>query len=370
MKVFRLAGKTQDAEDQFECRHEFFADANQPRAHEAFFTEIETDEGCNGYSIGGSREVLEFGRLLVGEDPRNIEFIWEKMANARYARLGHIHTMGILDLALWDLNGKILDLPVYRLLGGPMRDKIPAYAAMLGFSTEPDAAARRSAQMVSEGFEAIKWYVKENESDGARGMERILALASSVRATVGPHVRIMLDFANSDPSKNSVAYIAKLAQALEKYDIAWLEEPLHFDDLDAYQHLARLTSIPLACGEHVYTRWQYKKVLEDRAISILQPDVYFAAGLTEVRKIFQLIASHGATIVPHANESCIHSSHLVFTMPQRHCPMLEYGIKLNRRFQHFFKQQYLPKGGWFELPTGPGFGYEIDPRKVVMKEYL
>ena len=370
VRVFRALGELQNLDDRFECRHEFFADADRERPHEAFFTEIVSEDGLVGFSLGGSRAIADLGRLIIGEDPRDIELIWEKLANSQYARYTNIHAMGVLDLALWDLNGKIRNEPVYRLLGGAVRTRIPAYAAMLGFSTKPELAAQRSAEMVAKGFDAVKWYVDANESSGRRGYTNIIALAASIREAVGPDIKIMLDFANADPTKNSVLYIAKIAQTLEKFNISWLEEPLHFDDLDAYKRLAALTRIPLACGEHVYTRWQIKRMLEDGSVQVFQPDMYFAAGLTEIRKMFNLISSFGATIIPHANESCIPTAHLAFTLPQRYCPMLEYGIKLNRRFQYFYEQPYVPNNGWFELPSGPGFGYRLDSTKILSKEYI
>src|SRR5690606_23809352 len=138
----------------------------------------------------------------------------------RYARYGHLHSMGVLDLALWDLLGRIKGEPVYKLLGGHVRERVPAYAAMLGFSVEPERAAERSAEVAAQGYRAVKWYVAYNETHGLEGLRRNVELAKAVRRAVGDDVMIMLDFANSHPNANSLLYMIKLAQRLEEYNIA------------------------------------------------------------------------------------------------------------------------------------------------------
>jgi L-rhamnonate dehydratase len=370
VQVFRLVGREKTAAEVFEADHPYLTSGNQLNPHEAFFTEVMTDEGVSGLCIGGSNQVKELGELLIGEDPLRIEYLWEKMSNWRYARYGHLHDMGILDLALWDLVGKIRNAPVYELLGGHVREKVPAYAAMLGYSLKPELAAERSLQYVNEGFKAVKWYLGFNEKSEIEGIRHNLALVEAVRKAVGSEVKILLDFANSKPMENSFLYMAKLAQQLEQYDITWLEEPLYYEDMPAYEKLSRLTSIPLACGEHLYTRSQIKQFLERGAISVYQPDCYFAQGLTEMRRMMGLLSSYGATVIPHANESCLHTAHLLFNTVERTSPMAEFGMKLNLSFQHFFKEFYEPRSGYFERPKGPGFGYEIDPDKIINKDFL
>jgi L-rhamnonate dehydratase len=370
INVFRLVGRDKDALDLFESKHQFYQDPNQSHPHEAVFTEIETDEGFTGLCIGGSQNVKELGQLLIGEDPFRIEYLWEKMFNWKYSRYGHIHDMGILDLALWDLMGKIKKEPVYRLLGGHVQDRIPAYAALLGFSLEPERAAERSLEYVNQGYKAIKWYLGFNELHGMEGFKGNIDLVAAVRKAVGDDIGIMVDFANSNPEQNSLFYMIRLAKRLEEYNVTWLEEPLLYDDVAAYKKLSQSTSIPIACGEHLYTRLQLKAFLESEAITIYQPDSYFASGLTEMRRMMGLLSSYGVTVIPHANESCIHAAHLLFSTPSRVSPMGEFGIKLNRMFQHFFKFFYQPVNGYFELPQGSGFGYEIDPDKVIEKRIL
>jgi L-alanine-DL-glutamate epimerase-like enolase superfamily enzyme len=159
---------------------------------------------------------------------------------------------------------------------------------MLGFSTEPARAAERSIEYVEQGFSALKWYLPHNALDGDDGLANNVALIRAVREAVGPDVDIMVDWLLSDPRVNSVLYAVKLARRLEEYRPTWIEEPLNFDDLDAHRRLAAATSIPLAFGEHYYTRWQIKDAIERGGATILQPDPNAAGGITELRRRLDL----------------------------------------------------------------------------------
>jgi galactonate dehydratase len=180
----------------------------------------------------------------------------------------------------------------------------------------------------------------------------------------------MLDCILSGSSGNSLLYAIKLAHSLEPYHPTWLEEPLNTDDLDAYARLASETSIPLAFGEHLQTRWTFKQVLEDGAATVIQPEMASTGGLTEMRKIATLAATYGTPIVPHANETCRCAIHLLFAHPHRICPLAEWGIRINHNVQFFYKDFYQPVDGYFHLPSGPGFGYELDMDKVVRRSEL
>lgn len=371
VRVFELVGGERFGEALFEMDHPYLGKKSSWNNNfRQYFTEIETDEGICGLSPGGSLDVKQLGEILIGEDPMRIEYLWERLYTAKYVRLQSTQSIAVLDLALWDLIGKIKNEPVYKLLGGPFREKVPAYAAMLGFSTEPAKAAAKSAEWVKKGFKMLKWYLSYNETDGQAGFEQNVALVKAVREAVGDEVEIILDFGVSGPNKNSLLYMLKFAQKIEPYNIKWLEEPLNFDDLEAYLRLSRSTRIPLACGERLYNRWQIHQFLTSGAINILQPDPYFAMGITELRKIISLASVYGLPVIPHANESCIHSAHLLFANPERICPLGEFGIKLNHIFQYFYKDFYMPVDGYFQLPAGPGFGYEIDWGKVREKKEL
>jgi len=146
---------------------------NAVTPHREIYTIVETDEGINGLVHGGSDDVKAVGSLLIGEDPFRVEYLWEKLYYSTYHRQ-KAPTVGLLDLALWDIIGKAKNEPVYRLLGGPTRDRIRAYVGMLGFSTEPARAAEHSVTWIVKGFTALKWYLPANALDGAEGLRRVL----------------------------------------------------------------------------------------------------------------------------------------------------------------------------------------------------
>lgn len=362
VRVFQLEGETRAGQALYEISRGGLG-TNEATPYTGTFTQIETDQGLTGLSYGGTVETKALGELLIGEDPIRVEYLWERLYQSAYHRL-RIANLAVLDLCLWDIIGKAKDEPVYRLLGGPMRDRVRAYAGMLGYSTEPARAAERSVEYVEQGFTALKWYLPCNERDGKDGLRRNVALVKAVREAVGPDVDIMVDCLLSDPKPNSILYVIDLARRLEEFSPTWLEEPLNFDDLDAHAKLAAATRIPLAFGEHFYTRWQIRQIIESGAATVLQPDANAAGGITEMRKIVALASTYGLPVVPHANESCRNAVHLLFANTERTCPLGEWGAKINANVQFFYRDLYAPVNGYFLPPAGPGFGYELDAGKI------
>ena len=329
------------------------------------FTQIETDDGVIGLSQGGSAETKALGNRLIGEDPMGVERIWERLTTRPYNRIQNLRNLSVLDVALWDLIGKAKGESVCRLLGGPCQERIRAYAAMLGFSTDPVAAAERSVEWVDKGFTGLKWYLPYNETAGIEGLAHSVALVKAVREAVGDDVDLMVDCILSNAAENSLLYAVKLARRLEPYGVTWLEEPLNPEDLDTYERLAAATTVPLAFGEHLHTRQQFKLALERSIPTVIQPEMMAMGGITEMRKIAVLASTYGVPLVPHANESCRNALHLLFAQPSRSCPLAEWGVRINHNVQFFFRDFYEPVNGYFELPGGPGFGYELDPEKIV-----
>jgi L-alanine-DL-glutamate epimerase-like enolase superfamily enzyme len=152
--------------------------------------------------------------------------------------------------------------------------------------------------------------------------------------------------------------------------VTWLEEPLKPEDLDAYEQLTAATTIPLAFGEHMYFRQQFKQAFERGIPTVIQPEMMAAGGMTEMRKLAVLASTYGVPLVPHANESGRNALHLLFAQPSRCCPLAEWGVRINHNVQYFFKDFYEPVDGYFAPPGGPGFGYELDPDKIVSSTEL
>jgi L-rhamnonate dehydratase len=369
VKVFELVGPPRSGLALYEIPRGGL-EPHQVTPYRQTFTQVETDEGISGLALGGSAEVKALGQSIVGEDPVRTEYIWDRLYTRAYNRGQHLGVLSVLDIALWDLIGKAKNEPVHRLLGGPCQERIRAYAAMLGFSVEPEAAAARSAEWVAQGFSGVKWYLPCGDADGLEGLARNVALIRAVREAVGDQVDIMVDCILANSSGNSLLYAIKLARQLEPYHPTWLEEPLNPEDLEAYVRLSRATRIPLAFGERSYTRWQFKHILESGAATVIQPEPAAAGGITELRKIAAWASTYGVPLVPHANETCRNAVHLLFAQPHRTCPLAEWGIKINHNVQFFYQDFYGPVNGYFELPPGPGFGYALDMDKAVSQTFL
>ena len=168
IRVFRLEGPPRSGLALFEIDRGGLS-PNEVSPHRGTFTQIETDEGITGLTQGGCAETKAVGRGLIGEDPMRIEHIWDSLYTRTYHRAQTLSGISTLDIALWDLIGKAKGEPVYRMLGGHCRERIRAYAGMLGFSIEPAAAAERSLEWVEKGFTALKWYLPHNEEAGEDG---------------------------------------------------------------------------------------------------------------------------------------------------------------------------------------------------------
>jgi L-rhamnonate dehydratase len=369
VRVFEVQGAARSGQALYETARGGFA-PGEVTDHRGIFTQIDSDEGISGLALGGSSEVKALGQMLIGEDPMAVERLWEKLFTSGYPHTLHLNALSTLDLALWDLIGHAKQEPVYRLLGGHCQTRLRAYAALLGFATDPQIAAERSIEWVEKGFSGLKWYLPFNEAAGEEGLRHNEALVRAVRNAVGESIDLMFDCILSNSSGNSLLYAIKLARRLEPYHPTWLEEPLNPEDLDAYARLAKATTIPLAFGERLVTRWQFKQAIESGAATVHQPELDATGGLTEMRKIATLLSVYGLPLVPHANETCRNAIHLLFALPPRIAPLAEWGVKINHNFQYFFKDFYEPVNGYFELPTGTGFGYEIDPARVISRREL
>jgi L-rhamnonate dehydratase len=371
VRVFQLEGRMQDELAVFYSTRPD-RPARAPRPYLETFVEIETDEGLSGLqfvSHGTEGDIGPAGEMLIGENPLHTEKIWEKLWSSVDLRQ-RMPVIAVLDLALWDLVGKIRNAPVYELLGGPTRDRIRAYAGMLGFNTDPGAAAEASVEYVEKGFTALKWYIPANGTLGEEGLKQNVALIRSVRDAVGPDVQIMIDCLLSNNRPNSILWTMELARRLEEFSPAWLEEPMNFDDLDSHRRLADSTSIPIAFGEHFYTRWDIRRIVESGAPTIVQPDPIWAGGVSEMQKIMAICSTYGVVVVPHGNESCRNALNILFAQQERNCPLGEWGVRINPNSQHFYSDFYEPVNGYYELPKGPGFGYSLDPDKVVNRVEL
>ena len=332
---------------------------------QSIFLQIDTDEGVNGVAgpIGSDQAsvIQRFSPILIGEDPRAHERIWDKLyRHSVHGRKGVVmQAISAIDCALWDLKGKWLDAPVYHLLGGPTRDKIPAYASALGYSLQPEKTRERARSIVQEGYKATKWFFRHGPMDGTGGIAKNVELVRTLREAVGDDVDIMLDCWMSW----DVPYTIKMAERLEEYHPRWIEEPVLPDKIDSCAAIRKAVRIPIATGEHEYTRWGLKALMDAQAADVLQPDIYWAGGLSEVIKVCALASAYDLPVIPHGH-SVPTTVHLIASQPANVCPLLEYLIKWNQIHQFFLKYPVKPEGGLVSLSERPGMGLELDEAKI------
>ncbi|HGE72549.1 TPA: mandelate racemase/muconate lactonizing protein [Candidatus Poribacteria bacterium] len=341
-----------------------------PYKVQLLFLFIDCDEGLSGVYGPISNEDAQiissyFKGILIGENPSAVERIWDKMyRHAIHGRKGQtMMAISKIDLALWDLKGKMLNAPVYELLGGPSRDKIRVYASMLGYSIEPELARERAKEVAELGYTATKWFFRHDPTEGAEGMRKNLELIQTIRDAVGPDVDIMFDAWSSW----DVPYTKRMAELAKDYNPWWFEEPVMADMIPQYAEIRRSVSgIAIAGGEHEYTRWGIKALLDAEAVDILQPDPTWAGGLTEMTKICALASSCGIPVIPH--HGAMASTHLIASQTITTCPIQEWLIQIGNRDNFFMKHKIQPVNGYIELPKCVGLGMDFDEDVIESKE--
>jgi len=339
----------------------------------AVFIEIKTDEGVTG--IGGPIDMAQaylikeqISHLLIGKDPLAIELLWDQMHRFQvHGRQGTpMLALSAIDCALWDLKGKYYDTPVYKLIGGPTREEVPAYASMLGFSVEDLGLVKERAQQFKEmGYVAQKWFFRHGPMSGYEGIKKNVSMVKTLRETLGEEYDIMLDCWQSW----DLNYAVKMISRIEEYEPRWLEEVAMPDRIDTYRQVRESTSIPISGAEHEYTRWGFKRFVDEEALDILQPDIYWAGGLSETIKIANYATVHDLITIPHGHSS---RAGINFTLTQSpvHTPYQEFLIKWNTIHQFFLKTPINPINGMIGIPSEPGLGMEIDSSKIESEKVI
>ncbi|MBZ9894359.1 MULTISPECIES: enolase C-terminal domain-like protein [unclassified Mesorhizobium] len=326
-----------------------------PNAQDVFI-EIIADDGLTGVGMTRGGAIVEtivaqhLKGLLVGKDPRNIEMLWDQMylSTLAYGRKGApVMALSGIDLALWDLLGKWMGQPLYRILGGEMRASLPCYA------THPDSDA-----LVKEGYIGTKLPMAYGPPDGKEGLRRNVERVAEVRETVGPDIDIMVDCWMSW----TVDYTLEFARAAAEYRVRWIEEPLLPDDLDGHVELRRRLNGPLvATGEHEYTRWGFRDLIERGCADILQPDVAWCGGITEIRRVAAMASSHGIPVIPHNGVLQPWATHLMMATPN--CPLAEYLVFYGPNDEApppLMLGELKPENGRVRPSEQPGAGIEFD----------
>jgi L-alanine-DL-glutamate epimerase-like enolase superfamily enzyme len=277
----------------------------------------------------------------------------------RHGRAGlFVNALSVVDIALWDLRGKVADEPVYRLLGGPTRDRVPVYASMLGSSVEPERAAAVAAEHAKLGYTAQKWFFAFGPGAGPEGLERNIAMARAVRDAVGPGYPLMFDaFMGWDAT-----YAADMLRALQPIEPHWVEDPVPPERVEVFRRLTVGTTIRVATGEHVATRWQIKELL-DAGVRVIQADPDWSGGITEQRHICSLCSAYDVPVVAHGHALAV-PLHIAASQSPQVVPMIEYLVRIQERNQWFHRTILRPRDGALGLPEGPGLGIELDEAKL------
>ena len=319
----------------------------------AIAVEIETEDGTVGVATGSGGVPAgwlikhHFARFLVGQDARNINLIWDQMyrASLPYGRKGvTVMAISCVDLALWDLVGKVRGEPVYNLIGGMARDEITFYC------TGPDAGAIQRM-----GFWGAKVPLPEGPHDGEAGLRRNVAFLAAQRAAIGPDFPLMVDCYMA----LDVQYAIRLAEACKPLGIYWWEEVLSPEDVDGYRLIRQAhPTLKWTTGEHEYTRYGFRPLIEGRLLDILQPDVMWVGGLTELLRIAAHAAAYDVPVVPHGSGP--YSYH--FIASQTGPAFCEYvaasadGQSIAPVFGALFDGEAVPHNGKLRLDDAPGFG--------------
>ena len=358
---------------QLDVYPDFNADrsgADGPRTMRALYVQIDTDEGLSGHfgPIQNDQAFVIHTMLrsfLIGRDPLATELLLDQMLRMnRHGRSGLFMTgISPVDCALWDLKGKAWGQPVYRLLGGPTRPAVPAYASMLGFSTAPDKAAHTAAEYKQQGFVAQKWFFRYGPGDGDAGKAKNMAMAEAVRHAVGPDYTLMFDaFMGWD-----AAYAIDMVKRLALLNPMWMEEPVPPERVGALRKIREASRVPVATGEHVYTRWQTKELLVSGAVDVLQNDPDWTGGISELIKICALASAFDTPVVAHGH-SLLPALHVAGSQPPTTVPFVEFLIRAQENKQFFHKPIYRPENGAVVLPDLPGLCLVLDEGKIARRE--
>jgi len=307
-------------------------------------------------------EVEAFGDYLIGKDPSRIETLWNDMHRRAVWSGGPVTITAIsgIEQALWDIKGKVANMPVYELLGGRVRDRVKAYANgwFHGAST-PEEHAEKAMAVVAEGYDTIKWYPFGHSAQMVTQEEEEHAVSTmaAIREAVGPKVNICVDVR----CRLNIWSAIRMAQKLAPYDVYWYEEPLLWDNASTLAEVARAIDIPVATGERLYTRWEFRDVLERNAARFIQPDICHAGGIWELRKIAAMAEVYSVMVAPHNSNgpvSTLISVHLDACTPN--AVMQELVVPRLPVYNEILSEPLVVKDGYFELPSGPGWGVEIN----------
>lgn len=355
--------------DDFEARPEGWFGPSMCTLVEVEDAEGVVGIGSAGAFHGGARNLIDeyYAPLLLGEDPRRHEYLWQRMyrTTVRFGRSGSaMCAISALDIALWDLHGKAEGKPVYDLLGGRTQSSVPCYVSRLYALEDTEELKQEARSWLSAGFRRLKQRFGFGPKDGPEGMRKNVDLVRTVREVVGDEVDLAADaYMGWD-----VGYALEMAKRLRDFSLSWIEEPLMPHDIGGYLELKRRCPWQRwSCGEHSYGKWEFAELIRERAVDILQPDVNRAGGITEAIKICALAEVAGLPVIPHSNEA--HNLQVIFSRSAHVCPTVEYFPDVepdtgNELFWKVYSGIPPAADGRLSLGDAPGLGVLLRPEMV------
>jgi L-alanine-DL-glutamate epimerase-like enolase superfamily enzyme len=342
---------------------------------DALLVKITTDAGIIGYGEVDSSPMAAkwciegpfshtattgLGRVLIGEDPFRTEYLWHKMyrANIYSGRRGiAIHAMSGIDLALWDIKGKALGLPIWRILGGGFNRSLRPYASSL-FGATPAETGERARRFAGQGFTAVKFGWDPMGKDAHTDV----ALVREARRGLGPDRDLMIDAGLVFDAKTAI----QRARAFEEYDLFWFEEPLMPDDYEGYARLSTSTSLRIAAGEEESERRSFLQLMDVGKIDVVQIDLTRCGGFTEAMKIAALAADRGLPVVNHGFTTYLNVAaalHFLASVPNT-LGLLEFVVEEGTTLRHQISEPIRAIDGVVSVPDAPGLGLELNEEGI------
>ncbi|MCY4247649.1 MAG: galactonate dehydratase [Chloroflexi bacterium] len=341
------------------------------------FLKVSTDDGCFGWGepivegqAGTVRGAVEdMADYLLGRDPRQIEDIWQTLFRGRFYRGGPVMMSAIagVNQALWDIKGKVHGAPAYELLGGKVRDRVQVYAHVGGES--PAEAAQAAQKLTDAGLRALKMGAVGNVHfmDSFAHIDAAVARVAAVREQVGGAVSIAVDF----HGRVHKPLAKMLIRELEPYHLMFVEEPVLPMHNESLLDIKRSTCIPIATGERMYSRWDFKDILAQGSVDIIQPDVSHAGGISEVFKIAAMAEAYDVALAPHcplgpiALASCLQVDAVAYNaLIQEQSLGIHYNEGVDLLDYLVDRSVFDYENGFVKVPTAPGLGIDIDEGKV------
>ena len=341
------------------------------------FVEIETDEGITGWGEavleGHAGTVLrcveEMEDYLLQADPSRIEDIWTTLYRAGFYRGGGIMMSAIsgIDQALWDIKGKMFQAPVYELMGGTCRDKMRVYSWVGG--DRPSDVGKAAREKLEEGFTAVKMNATEELQmiDSYDKIDAVLERVAAIRESCGRAFGIAIDF----HGRVHKPMAKVLAKKLEEFDPMFLEEPVLCENMEAFSEIAAACNIPIATGERLYSRWDFKRLLHAGGVDIIQPDLSHAGGITEVKKIASMAEAYDVALAPHcplgpiALAACLNVDATCYNaVIQEQSIGIHYNVGKSVLDYVNNREDFAFTDGFVSLPRKPGLGVEVNKELV------